>query len=240
MDQSQILVTGGSGLLGTELKKLLPNAHFPSSSNFNITNFNLIAEYIAHAIPKYSILLHCAAFTSPPLIDIDPLKALDVNIIGTANVVKICALNKVKLVYISTDYVFNGEKGNYDENDPVYPVNKYAWSKLGGEAAVRMYENSLIIRLSFGPKIFPYEKAFKDQWTSRIPVDKAAEDIVSLLDKPICGTIHLGGVRQTVLEYAKKLDLSKEILPLSINDVNFTIPKDTSLNTDKFKRLTNK
>jgi len=94
----------------------------------------------------YSMIIHAAAFTSPPKIDQDPLKAVEVNIIGTANVVRLCIKHNLKLVYISTDYVFRGDKGNYRENDEVFPVNRYAWSKLGGECAVRMYDSALKVK----------------------------------------------------------------------------------------------
>jgi len=75
-------------------------------------------------------------FTSPPKVDQDPAKALDANIVGTANVVKLAQRYRLKVLYISTDYVFRGDRGNYSEADAVDPVNKYAWSKLGGECAV--------------------------------------------------------------------------------------------------------
>src|SRR5690606_22152297 len=94
----------------------------------------------------------------------DPLNGIETNIIGTANVVKLCMKHSLRLIYISTDYVFSGDKGDYKENEPVHPVNKYAWSKLGGECAVRMYDKALIVRTSFGANVFPYDKAFVDQW----------------------------------------------------------------------------
>lgn len=239
MNQKSILVTGGSGLLGSALIKLLSDATFPSSKDFNIIDFEQMDEYLANSTTEYSILLHCAAFTSPPKIDKEPLNAIETNIIGTANIVKLCMKHNIKLIYISTDYVFDGEKGNYKELDAVSPVNKYAWSKLGGEAAIRMYDNSLIIRLSFGPDIFPYEKAFVDQWTTRESVTKTAKKIVKLLETNTTGLIHVGGSRQTVLEYAKSLDPSKNILPISVKDMNFKIPIDTSLNTDQYNQITN-
>jgi dTDP-4-dehydrorhamnose reductase len=237
MKQHQIIVTGGSGLLGSELKKIIPDSSFPVSQEFNVSDFGQMDEYIANSGKNYSVLLHCAAFTSPPQIDKDPLRAIDTNIIGTANIVKICIKYNLKLIYFSTDYVFDGDTGNYKESDPVFPVNKYAWSKLGGETAVRLYENALIIRLSFGPNIFPYEKAFTDQWTTREPVEITAKKIVKVLETDITGTIHIGGKRQTVFDYAKSLDPNKNILPLSINEISFKVPKDTSLNTDKYKQL---
>ena len=64
--------------------------------------------------------------------------SIDNNIIGTCNVVKACKKLKIKLIYLSTSYVYPGLKGNYKETSPLLPYNNYAWSKLGGECAVQM------------------------------------------------------------------------------------------------------
>lgn len=235
LEHKKILFTGGSGLLGTHFKKILPDISYPSESEFNVLDIEGMEKYISNG--NFTVVLHAAAFTSPPKIDQDPILAIDVNIIGTANLVKLCSKYKLKIIYISTDYVFRGDKGNYSETDPVYPVNKYAWSKLGGETAVRMYDNSLIIRTTFGPDIFPYEKAFVDQWTSRESVSKTAAMIASLLDKDITGTIHVGGKRKTVFEYAVDLSPEKGIKELSINEINFKVPVDTSLDCTLFNSV---
>jgi dTDP-4-dehydrorhamnose reductase len=182
-------------------------------------------------------IFHGAAFTSPPKVDHDPLMAIDINILGTVNVVKLANNLKARLIYISTDYVFKGDKGNYHEDDPVFPVNKYAWSKLGGECAVRLYNKSLIIRTTFGPDIFPYEKAFVDQWTSRESVSKIVDMMVPLIENEIFGVIHVGGIRKSVYDYAVNLDPKKNIGKISINDVTFKVPVDTSLNTDLYYKL---
>lgn len=235
MQPERILFTGGSGLLGSEVKPLLPQAWFPSSSEFNVTDYAQMQNYLLDK--QIGLLIHAAAFTSPPAVDKEPQKALDINIIGTANVVKLCLTHDIKLVYISTDYVFNGEQGNYKETDPVYPVNKYAWSKLGGECAVRMDDTALIIRTSFGPNEFPYPKAFIDQWTSRQSVREIATKIVKLIElggDTINGLVHVGGERQTVFDYAKSLDPSKEIGELSIHDMSFKAPEDTSLDCSRY------
>jgi len=222
-------------LLGSEFKKILPAIKYPSSNEFNVTDYDQMRQYtLANGC---DLMIHAGAFISPPLIEKDPLKAIEVNIIGTSNVVKLCMEIGARLIYISTDYVFKGDKGNYKEDDPVYPVNKYAWSKLGGECAVRMYDKSLIIRTTFGPNVSPYPKAFVDQWTSRESVSVIAEKIAKLLDKNITGTIHVGGKRKTVYEYAKSLDAAKNIGELSINDVNFAVPRDTSLSCEKYNKI---
>jgi dTDP-4-dehydrorhamnose reductase len=181
--------------------------------------------------------VHAAAFTSPPRIDEDPTRAIDANIIGTANIVKLCRDQGARLIYLSSDYVFRGDEGNYSEEDAVHPVNKYAWSKLGGECAVRMHEDSLIVRTTFGPNEFPFPKAFVDQWTSRESVSAIAKKIEALTESDAKGVVHVGGNRKTVFEFAKSLDESKEIGELSIHDVSFSVPVDTSLRCDRYESL---
>jgi dTDP-4-dehydrorhamnose reductase len=234
-DSLRIVFTGGGGLLGSEFRKIRPDIDYPSSKEFNITDFEQMRKYVE--ADGCDLIVHAAAFISPPLIEKDPLKAIEVNIIGTSNVVKLCMEIDARLIYISTDYVFKGDKGNYKEDDPVYPVNKYAWSKLGGECAVRMYDKSLIIRTTFGPNVFPYQNAFTDQWTSRESVSVIAKKIGKLLHKNITGVIHIGGKRKTAFEYAKSLDATRDIGKLSINDVPFDVPVDTSLNCDRYDEL---
>ena len=232
MDFSTVLVTGGTGLLGRHMKRLIPESLFPLRAEFDITDRPKMAAYLSGK--TVSTIFHAAAFTSPPKINENPKRAIDVNIVGTANLVRICLERNIKLLYVSTDYVFKGDRGMYKEDDPVLPVNKYAWSKLAGECAVRMYDNSLIIRTSFGDTVFPYEKAFVDQWTSRLRVDVLAKKLVKLLESDLTGTIHVGGKRQTVIDYAKSINPDKAIGALSLNEVTFVAPKDTSLDTSRY------
>jgi dTDP-4-dehydrorhamnose reductase len=225
MDYSRVLVTGGSGQLGSELKKLMPTASFPSHKEFDVTRYHSMYDY---GIKEYDVILHAAAITSPPIVNESTEEAIDTNIIGTCNIVKLCKAFDIKLVYISTDYVYSGEEGNYTEEDPVRPVNSYAWSKLGGECAAMMYNNTIIIRTSFTPKVFPYEKAFSDQYSSRETVDVIASKIVAIIDESAWGgPLNIGGKRQSVLDYARTLDPTvKELLR---NDVNFKVPYDVSM-----------
>lgn len=237
--QEKILVTGGSGLLGTALKKLLPNADYPGSDEFDITDPAQMDAYISAR--DFGLLFHGGAFTSPPKINENPKLALDVNIVGTANVVSLCMRHNLKLIYISTDYVFDGNKGDYLEDDPVFPVNKYAWSKLGGECAVRLYDNSVIVRTTFGPDSFPYPKAFIDQWTSRENVTKTARMLVELLKyDDLTGTVHVGGRRKSVYEYAQENSNGRHIDELSTNEIDFVVPRDTSLNCNKYHNIVKK
>jgi dTDP-4-dehydrorhamnose reductase len=235
IDPERMLFTGGSGLLGGEVRQLLPAAQYPASCEFDVTDVAQMEAYLAdHAC---ELMVHAAAFTSPPKIDRDPQRAIEVNIVGTANVVRLCMRHGLRLVYISTDYVFPGDRGHYREEDSMHPVNKYAWSKLGGECAVRIYDRSLIVRTSFGPNVFPYDKAFVDQWTSRQSVREIAAKLVRLFDVDVTGVIHLGGPRRSVFEYARSLDPARSVQELSIHDVNFQVPVDTSLNCERYEEL---
>lgn len=234
IDQKTLLFTGGTGLLGREFRKNLPDALYPPRSEFDITKVDVMENYLA----KHNVktMFHAAAFTSPPKVDKSPDQAIEANVIGTGNVTMLCIKHGIRLIYVSTDYVFHGDTGNYHEDDPVNPVNKYAWSKLGGECAVRMYDNSVIIRTSFGPDEFPYEKAFVDQWTSRETVSVIAKMMLEVIDSDYRGVIHVGGGRKSVYEYALKASPQKEIGRLTTSEVSFSVPKDTSLDTGLYRK----
>ena len=92
--------------------------------------------------------------------DKDINKSIDLNIIGTSNLVKVCNENQIKIIFFSTSYLYPGKKGNYSETDPLLPWNNYGWSKMGAESAVQMYKNSLIIRACMTEKPFLHKSAF--------------------------------------------------------------------------------
>ena len=129
-------------------------------------------------------------------------ESIKLNIIGTANVVQICEELKIKVIYMSTSYVYEGLKGNYKETDPVLPWNNYAWSKLGGECAVQMYKNSLILRACVTEKPFVHNKAFSNVKLNFIFHDEIVKIIIKLFNKK--GIYNVGGKTQTVYEFAKK------------------------------------
>ena len=134
--------------------------------------------------------------------DTEISRSIDINIIGTANIVKICSKLKIKLIYFSTGYVYEGKVGNYKESDPILPINNYAWSKLGGECAVTMYKNSLILRIIMCERPFMHEFAFSDIKTNFIYQDEIVKVLPKILDK--IGIINIGGETQTVYSFAKK------------------------------------
>ena len=128
-----IIVTGGNGRFAKVLKENSKlNLKFLDKKKLNILDTNSIEKNIIKFKPK--ILLHCAALSRPMDAHYSNIsKSIDLNIIGTSNVVKMCQKHNVKLIFFSTGYVYEGTKGNYKESDPVKPFNNYGLSKLAGE-----------------------------------------------------------------------------------------------------------
>ena len=163
-----------------------------------------------------------------------------VNIAGTAELVALTLEADLKLVYISTDYVFKGDRGRYSEDDELLPQNAYAWSKLGGEAAAQMAPGALIIRTSFCENEFPHPKAFIDQYTSRDSVSVIAPLILQhSLDRDVSGVVHVGTERKSVYELARKLGRD-DVGELRRSDVDFPVPEDTSFDLSRLEELRNK
>jgi len=161
--KKKIVFTGGSGRFGKVLKKnkFNFNIFLPTKLELDITNLLSIENYLDKIKPN--ILIHMAGLSRP--MDIhkkDIIKSINLNIIGTSNITIACAKRNIKLIYFSTNYVYPGKIGKYKESDTLLPINNYAWSKLGGEAAVKLYKNSLILRLCMTEKPFVHKKAFYD------------------------------------------------------------------------------
>lgn len=227
--KNDVLITGGHGILGTKLDKIMPNCHRPTHQEMNICQNLMESKYI-QKIDQKSIktVIHCAALKNEQCTK-NPIDALLTNIVGTTNVVLFCEQINAKLVYISTDYVFRGDRGNYKTTDEVGPTNYYGETKLAGEYAVKSLKNHLIIRLSFFSDIFPYEKAFVDQFATRITVTDAAHRIKSLIENQKIGLNHISGERRSVYDFAMATSAGKYIHPILLSDDPLIRPKDTSL-----------
>ena len=228
-----ILVTGGDGRFAKVLKKenKILNLYFASKKECNILDFNSINRLIKKIKPK--IIIHCAGLSRPMDIHEKNIsKSIDLNIIGTANITKVCEKNQIKLIYFSTGYVYEGKKGNYSETDPVKPFNNYGLSKLGGECSVLMYRNSLILRITMTEKPFTYKKAFSDLRSNFM----FHEDLVKILPKVLNkkGIINIGGKSQSVYSFAKKYN--KKIKKIKTNNKN-KLPLNQTMNLDKLRKI---
>ena len=233
MRKQKIIMTGGSGRFAQVFKKIKhkKNIFFPSKKELNLEKIDTIKKYIKKIKPDY--LIHCAALSRPMDIHEKNIEeSISKNIIGTCNIVKICSQEKVKLIYFSTNYVYPGTKGNYSEDDPVLPINNYALSKFGGECAVQMYKNSLILRVCMTEKPFTHKYALYDAKTSFLYHHEVAKIVMKLINKKCI--INIGGKSQTVYNFAKKDNPRiKKIYVKNIKNLSF--PKNSSLNTSKLK-----
>lgn len=229
-----IIVTGGNGRFAKVLKeKSKLKLKFLDKKKLNILDTNSIEKNIIKFKPK--ILLHCAALSRPMDTHYSNIsKSIDLNIIGTANVVKMCQKHNVKMIFFSTGYVYEGTKGNYKESDPVKPFNNYGLSKLAGECAVQMYKNSLILRVTMTEKPFIHSKAYSNLYTNYM----FHEDVVKILPKLIdnFGIINVGGKSRSVFDFGKVYN--KKII--KIKKTNKNLPSKQTMNLNKLKKILRK
>ena len=212
--------------MGSQLQKLSPDILGPSRAELDITDRYAVSAFIARNNPD--IVVHAAAVTNNRDIEDDPTEAVEVNIKGTANIVLACLKRRTRLVYLSTDYIYKGDRGNYSENDEIEPFNLYAWTKLGGESAVRAVPNHLIIRTSFGAEQFEYDAAFTDKWTSKDYVDVIAPQVLQAARSSLTGVLNIGSERRSIYEYAK--DRNPDVKAIERVESTHKSPADTSLN----------
>ncbi len=183
---------------------------------------------------KIKYLIHAAGLSRPMSIHEKKIcHSIELNIIGTANIVKICKNYNIKLIFISTSYVYPGTNGNYSEESSLKPFNNYAWSKLGGEASVQMYKNSLILRISMTDFPFLHKKAITGAYQSFTFNKNVAKIIPHILDEK--GVLNIGGKKRDIFKFAKKF-AKKNIKSISIKKIK-NFPKDSSINISKLKKL---
>ncbi len=238
MKQKKIIMTGGSGRFAKVFKKIKRNVkiYYPTKVQLNIKKLTSIKDYIKKIKPDY--LIHCAALSRPMNVHDNNIKeSIDTNIVGTSNIVKVCSEENIKLIYFSTNYVYPGVKGNYKENDPILPINKYAISKLGGECAVQMYDNSLILRICMTEKPFIHPMAFKDVETNFMYHHEFAKHLLKLIDHT--GIINVGGPKKIIYNFAK--ETKKDVIPeFSKNIIGKQFPKKQTMNINKYLKIIKK
>ena len=230
----KIVVTGGSGRFGSILQKKYKSNKllYPSKKQLNILSTESVEKYLKKTNPK--ILIHLAGLSRPMKIhDNNISKSIDLNIIGTANIVKVCSKLRIKLIYFSSNYIYQGKKGNYKETDSLLPVNNYAWSKLGGESSVQMYKNSLILRVCMTEEPFIHKKAFSNVKTNFIFHKEVANILFKVLN--LKGILNIGGKIQSPFSFGKQYNKNlKKILAKK----NF--PLNPSMNISKLKKVLKK
>lgn len=223
----RIFITGGSGHLGQKLVEYLSTnneVYAPSKEECDILDANILKEKITSFQPH--IVIHAAAFVDTFGCETDIEKAIDVNVIGTTNLVKACLNINCLFVYTSSEYVFGGDKGNYSITDRLTPINVYGKTKSASEYIISILPNYQIIRAPFVRQIYP--KAFTDQYCSRYFLDEIIEKIANNIFNNSEKIIHISSERMSLYDLYLKKGIKAEPITMS-EEQKETLPKDTSL-----------
>lgn len=234
---TKILLTGGTGRLGTELQGLISGMECPSSREMDVGDPERVMATFERYKPE--LVVHTAAYTDVAKAESDRERCWRVNVEGTRNVARAARLVGAKLIHISTDYVFSGEEGFYTENAVPGPVvNFYSLSKLVAEEAARAVDPHLIIRTSFRPREFQYPVAFSDVYTSQDYIDVIAPMIARVISQHRLvnsAVIHVATERKSVYELAKRR--RPDVVEGSRQQSKVQLPGDVSLDTTLYRKL---
>ena len=266
-----LLITGASGLVGRGLVKhcvsrynLVGTYHSRDyrPDNFKLKHLDLsnsseIEDCLDEVQP--SIVIHCAALSDIQYCQKNQKQAEEINYRATAQLAAFCNQRGIRLVYLSSDMVFDGAKGNYSEEDSASPINQYGNSKYAAEESIKgIFENYVIARLnlvyghgeavkksftdsiliaSWSGRSFP---VFKGQIRTPIALDVASRAIRELAEGDFKGVYHLGG-KETIdrWDFAVKLISFMKLDPSVIEDAELDdkqkefYPVNTSFNTTK-------
>lgn len=223
----KIFITGGRGCLGQELTKSLLSDHIvyaPDKEECNVIYLENINAVIKPFSPE--LVIHLAAFVDTFGCENNIKKALDINVAGAINITKICSDLNCKLVYISSEYVFSGGKGNYSIEDRLDPINVYGKTKAAAEYIVSTLLNYQIIRAPFIRQIYP--KVFTDQYCSRYFLDEIVEKIINNIFNNKEKIVHISSERMSLYDLYLKKGIKAEPITMS-EEQKRTLPKDTSL-----------
>lgn len=266
----KLLVTGASGLLGSKIVEIAKNDYTviplhktkPLHSNSLKLDITSTAEVLNlfHKLKPYAVI-HAASETNVDKCETQKEHAWKINVEGTRNVAAACKAG-TKLIYISTDYVFDGKKGNYTEDDTPNPINYYAVTKLEGEKqVVQNCKNFAILRTSVLYGWHPFKQNFatwvitqleqnkeitvvEDHYNTPTLADNLAEMAIEAIQKDLQGVYHACGSERIgryefARQIAKAFGLNQSpIRPIKMEQLTAWIakrPKDSSLNTDKIR-----
>ena len=237
--QQTILITGARGRMGREILPKLEGFKIlaPARAELELTDPGEVQAYLERERPDF--ILHLAAYTDVAKAEQEREKCYAENVLAVRHLVRSSETVK-RFVHISTDYVFDGERGGYFEDESVAPANYYSLTKALGEEAAKGHPRALIVRTSFKMAPWPYPKAFADQFTSADFVDVIALELKTLLENlervPLeLETLHIGTERKSVFDLAVRR--TPEVQPMSRADVKVHIPPDVSLDTSRWEAL---
>lgn len=270
-----LLITGGSGLLGSKIAELATKLGYKVYSCYltrtpaygmpiraDVQDKASIAGAFGKAEPD--AVVHTAALTDVDRCETDRNLAYSINVRGTENIAELCRRHGSFLVYVSTDYVFDGGKGLYSEDDAPNPINYYGLTKLRGEEAIKgVLAEYCIVRpsviygsqrasgkVNFALWVIETLRSNKpinvvvDQWNSPTLNANLAEMILEIVERRLTGTYHLAGAtRISRYEFARLIarvfELDDSLVnPVSSSEISWVAkrPRDSSLNVSKAMR----
>ena len=269
----KLLITGASGLLGTKLCEIalrknhevysVYSQHKPlygTPVRLDILDLKAVQQTLDKTKPE--AVVHAAALTDVDKCELEKELAWKTNVEGTRNMALSCSKVNAKLVYISTDYVFDGEKGNYEEEDEPNPMDYYGVTKLEGEKqAIQHCKNYAILRTSVLYGWHPWKQNFaiwtfnqlkqnkeitvvEDHYNTPTLADNLAEITLEAILKDLQGLYHASGSQRiSRYEFAKQIakafNLDQNLIkPIKMNQLTAWVakrPRDSSLNTDKIR-----
>jgi len=258
MAASTIWVTGAGGLIGNYLVQTAPQL-LPGEvvipitrAKLDLTDLPAVREAFRNQNPV--VIIHCAALSRSPDCQADPALAHKVNVESTATLAGLAD----RLVFFSTDLVFDGKLGNYDEEASVNPLSVYAETKVAAERIVLANANHLVIRTSLNCGTSPNRdrgfdeqllnawrsgqnlRLFTDEFRSPIPAEITARAVWELVTQQKSGIYHVAGAERLShwqigqLVAARAPDVNPQLQPASLKEYQGA-PRapDTSLNCAK-------
>ncbi len=268
----RLIITGASGLLGNKIAEVTKHKYLvtpthntkPLDSNslkLDITDASDVLSLFSKLKP--TMVIHTASETSVDKCETEKAHAWKTNVEGARNVSKACQAVNAKLVLVSTDYVFDGEKGLYREEDKPNPVNYYGLTKFEGEKQVAgNCENYAILRTSVLYGSHPWKQNFatwvisklkqqqeiavvEDHYNTPTLVDNLAEMTLEIAERNLRGIYHASGCQRiSRYDFAKQIAEifglnSKLIKPVKMSQLTTWIakrPRDSSLDTSKIQK----
>ena len=262
----KIILTGADGFLGKKVFSYLNKEGFDVvplyHKDVDITKYEVLKKFFYKVKPDF--VVHTAALTSVDYCEEHKEEAFRVNVIATDFMQDLCYELKAKLLFTSTNYVFDGEKGNYKEDDERNPVNYYGLSKLAAEDITLKSPNNIILRPSllygFNDRndkahfvSFIVNKLNKGEQVNVAAdlvlnptlIDDVAIAIKKLIDKDAIGVFNCSGSEKIsrydfAVKIARFFNLNSELIkPVLSSRIDFKAkrPRDSSLDNSKIKKL---
>jgi len=234
-----MVVILGDGLLGSQLESITNwDVISRKRDNFDLTDsstFNLLLETFDGMLqkPKYSTVINCIANTDT--YSTNRQSHWEVNYKGVAELVEFCNKWNIKLVHISSDYVYANSTGvSSEESVPVHQETFYAYTKLLADGYIELRSDDyLVIRTTHKPTPFPYSTAWIDQIGNFDYVDNIAPLIVEVVNKDVKGILNIGTPIKSM--YTLALQTNLDVKPILVE--NELVPTCTAMDLTKYNSI---